>query len=68
MVARTEARAGFNPDTRIALLETDADDMECDMRSLKGSISKLTYAVVGAALTMGTTAVMLAINLAAMAG
>lgn len=66
--ARADERGGFEDAVRIRLLETDMDEVETDVNGIKTRIDKLTWAIVGAALTLTTSSVLLAINLAVTAG
>lgn len=62
--SRTEQRASFDNDTRVTLLEGDADSLEAAVTSLKTTMSKLTWAVVGASLALTTSALTLAVSIA----
>lgn len=63
MPPRTEARAAFEERVRIALLETDMDEVDESVFAVKGRIDKLTWTIGGAAITLATSSVLLAINL-----
>lgn len=62
-MTRAHARKDFNQDTRLTLLETDADDMEGYVAAIQQSIARLTRYLTTAAITFGTSAVLLAVNL-----
>ena len=66
--SRSEARAQFDNDTRVTLLESDADALENAVVGLKQTISKLTWSVVGAALSLTTASILLAVNLSLING
>ena len=63
MISRNAARVGYDEATRISLLETDVDKLDSDIFGLKAQISKLTWSLAGAAITMGTTSILFAANL-----
>jgi len=62
-VTRPQERKGFDHETRVALLETDMDDIYGDVASIRQSIQRLTWAMAAAALSFGTSALLLALNL-----
>jgi len=63
--ARHNIRGDMDSDVRLTLLEGDADSIENEMRGLRSSINKLTWAVVGVGLTIAGSGIMLALNLVA---
>ena len=66
--SRSEARANFDNDTRITLVEADMDGIEAAVTDLKSNITKLTWAVVGASLALTTSAITLAVSIATAGG
>lgn len=63
MMARVQDRSGFDTDTRMTLLEGDADHLEATVAGIQASMKKLSTALNAAAITLGTSAVLLAVNL-----
>lgn len=63
MNSRHSQRAGMDPETRLTLLEHDADELEDVAKSIDGKLSKVLYLVIGTALTTGTAAVLFAADL-----
>lgn len=47
----------------MTLLEGDADDLESTVAGIQASMKKLSTALNAAAITLGTSAVLLAVNL-----
>ena len=66
--ARGEAREGMGVEVRIRLLEVDADDFDSAIEAINERLMKLTWAVTGAALSLTTASIMLAINLSLTGG
>ena len=62
-MSRVRDRKEFNTDTRVTLLESDADDLEITVAHIQRSMSRLSTTFIGAAITFGTSAVLLAANL-----
>ena len=62
-MGRAHARSGFDNETRVTLLEDDADKIESTVVSLQKSMQRVSSALIGAALTFGTSAVLFALNL-----
>jgi len=63
-MSRQTARAAFDIDVRLTLLENDADDRETEIIALRQSINRMTGALMAAALTFGVMAVMFALTAA----
>lgn len=61
--SRTEQRENFAMDVRVQLLEQDGDRLDVKIDALKRTLDKVLWALVGAAITFGTAALMLVINL-----
>lgn len=61
-------RKKFTPEVRLSLLETDMNQIESAVAGVQSGLRRLTMAIVGAALSFATAAVLLAINLAVSAG
>lgn len=64
-MAERAVRAGFASEVRISLAEADLDQMEGAIESIQEQLRRLTLAVVGAALSLTTASVLLALNLVA---
>jgi hypothetical protein len=60
---RSEARSRYDVDTRIGLLESDADAFELDLLRINQRLDKLLWAMIGMIISLTTGAVLLAINL-----
>ena len=62
-MTRTHARKDFDDDTRLALVEGDIDNLEATVVSIQKSMSRVVTSLVTATITLGTSAVLLAVNL-----
>lgn len=62
---RSQARAGFDMTTRVALLEDDADKMDEVMGDLHADLKAIKNVLIGLLISLSTAAVVLALNLAA---
>ena len=65
MSKRSRDREGFDERVRITLLEGDMDASEIEVAEMRKEFRRLTAAIVGAALTLAITAILLGITLAA---
>lgn len=62
---RSQARAGFDMTTRVALLEDDADKMDEAFGDLHADLKAIKNVLIGLLISLSTAAVVLALNLAA---
>lgn len=63
MTARSEARARFDHETRLSLVEQDADELETGIAAVAERLSKILWALVGLLITVTTSSIFLALNL-----
>ncbi len=64
-MGRSDARKDFDDHTRLRLLEDDADELELEIMEMRKEFRRLTAAIVGGAITLAVTAILLGITLAA---
>lgn len=64
-VARSEARRGFDTDTRLRLLESDADDLERKFEKIGERLGKIMATCLAILTSLVVASIMLALNLAA---
>ncbi len=62
-MSRTDHRKAYEIDVRLSLLEDDADEFEALTKEIVSAFRKLIMALVGITITLGTSTVMLALNL-----
>ncbi len=62
-MSRTDHRKAYEIDVRLSLLEDDADEFEALTDEIVSAFRKLIMALVGITITLGTSTVMLALNL-----
>lgn len=78
-VARTTSRQGFDPSTRIALLENDADDHEAfgislqssvkdDIKAIREEVDGMKKILVGILVSVATACILLVVNIIAVSG
>ena len=74
-VSRTERRSGFQDEHRIRLLESDVDDiaaavdqlrrdLTAEIEKLRGTLSGLRNALIGALAALAASSILLGLNLA----
>ena len=62
-MGRTHQRKDFDSGTRMALVEGDLDSLETTVAGIQRSMQRVVYSLVGASITFGTSAILLAVNL-----
>lgn len=61
--ARAEERRHFDADTRLTLLEGDADEQERATEAFDAKLNKILWALVSLLIMVTTAAILLAVNL-----
>ncbi len=62
-MGKRDVRQTFDLDVRMSLSEGDLDSLEKVVSDMQDQIRRLTFAVVGAALSLATASVLLGMNL-----
>ncbi len=62
-MGKRDVRQTFDLDVRMSLSEGDLDDFDKVLIGIQEQITRLTFAVVGAALSLATASVLLGLNL-----
>ena len=62
-MSRARNREGFDERVRITLLEGDMDDTEAEITEMRREFRRLTATIVGAAITLAITAILLGVTL-----
>ncbi len=63
MMSRAHERKGFDQETRVTLLEGDADTIEVTVAGIQKSMQRVVSALIGATITLATSSILMALNL-----
>lgn len=63
MSTRQQARQNFAAEVRIALLETDADEKDDEMRSLRDDVKAIKAVLIGLLISITTASILLLLNI-----
>jgi len=62
-MGKAHARKDFTTETRITLLEGDADNIEVTVAGIQKSMQRVVSALIGATITLATSSILMALNL-----